>query len=141
MHSLIERKMQHNEERSYILKIVALIRADHPTLSCRFMYYKIKPASMGNDAFEQLCDQYGYKTALKRNRHRTTDSSSVVSFNNLTISLILTSINQIYSSDITCYEINERFYYVTFIMDYFSRYILGHAVSDRLTTEKTTLPA
>lgn len=141
IHRLIDRRMQHNQECSLILNIVAKVRADHPTLSCRAMYYKINPISMGRDAFEDMCYQYGYKTEQVRSKHRTTDSSGVIRFENLTIGINLTAINQLFSSDITYFEINEKFYYITFVMDCFSRFILGYSVSSRLTTEQTTLPA
>src|SRR5690606_41252560 len=55
--------------------------------------------------------------------------------------LILTGIDQIWVSDITYYELNRKFYYLTFIMDGFSRRITGHHVSSRLFTEQTSLPA
>ena len=34
-----------------------------------------------------------------------------------------------------------KFYYITFILDAYSRRIVGHSTSKRLTTEQTTLPA
>jgi len=77
----------------------------------------------------------------KVNLWRTTDSSGVVRFDNLLEGVALRSINEAWSSDITYYEVKERFYYLTFVMDCFSRRILGYAVSSRLTTEQTTLPA
>lgn len=39
------------------------------------------------------------------------------------------------------YEMGGQFYYLTFIMDLFSRRIVGFAVSDNLRTESTTLVA
>jgi transposase InsO family protein len=38
-------------------------------------------------------------------------------------------------------EVNGKFYYLTFILDAYSRRIVGHKVSQRLFTEQTTLPA
>ena len=141
IHQMLERRMLFHEESNYLLKIVGQIRSDHPTLSCRAMYYKIKPEFIGRDAFERMCIEFGYAIEQKRNLHRTTDSCGVIRFDNLLIDITLSNINQALSSDITYYEINERFYYVTFVMDCYSRRILGHSVSQRLTTEQTTLPA
>ncbi|MBK8820619.1 MAG: DDE-type integrase/transposase/recombinase [Saprospiraceae bacterium] len=50
-------------------------------------------------------------------------------------------INQVWSSDITYYEVGGIFYYLTFILDNYTRKIIGHSVSGRLTTEHTSLPA
>ncbi len=57
------------------------------------------------------------------------------------IGLVINRPNQVWQSDITYYELNGRFYYITFIIDAFTRVIVGHAVSERLKTEQTTLPA
>jgi putative transposase len=141
IHQLIERRMLVQQQCNFLLRIVAEIRSDHPTLSCRAMYFKIMPDNIGRDTFEKMCIEHGYGIEQKKNSHRTTDSSGVIRFDNLIINLTLTDINQAFSSDITYFEINDRFYYITFVLDCYSRRILGHSVSQRLTTEQTTLPA
>ena len=55
--------------------------------------------------------------------------------------MTITRINQVWQSYITYFELNGRFYYITFIMDAYSRRILGYKLSKRLITEHTTLPA
>ena len=65
----------------------------------------------------------------------------MIRFENHLAGLVLTGVNQAFSSDITYFDVGGRFYYITFIMDCFSRMILGHSVSKRLTTEQTTMPA
>lgn len=141
IHQLIERRMKYDEQVGYLSKLISEIRADHPTLSCRAMYFKIQPEAMGRDKFEAMCVMLGFQSTTKRNLHRTTNSSGVIRFENHLIQITLTGINQAYSSDITYYELNGRFYYITFVMDCYSRKILGHVVSKRLVTECTTLPA
>jgi len=124
-----------------LYNIIIQIRADHPTLSCRAMYYKTQPESIGRDKFEQLCAEWGLVQEKPANRIRTTYSTGVIRFENIYKDVVFTAINQAYVSDITYYEVGDRFYYITFIMDAFSRYILGYSVSKRLTTEQTTLQA
>jgi transposase InsO family protein len=133
--------MQSKEESCYIAKIIAEIRADHQTMSFRAMFYKIDPQSMGRDKFEQLCKDLGLKREQKRSGHRTTDSSGVVRFDNLLAGMTLTGINQAWSSDITYFEVCGTFRYITFILDCYSRMVLGYSVSKRLTTEQTTFPS
>jgi len=133
--------MQQGEQVGYLVLLIAQIRQDHPTLSCRAMYAKLQPEGIGRDRFEQLWKSHGLSIERKVNLWRTTDSSGVVRFDNLLEGVALRSINEAWSSDITYYEVKERFYYLTFVMDCFSRRILGYAVSSRLTTEQTTLPA
>jgi transposase InsO family protein len=133
--------MAYEEEKNYLIPMIYNIRKDHPTLSLRAMYYKIKPTHFGRDAFELLCKQEGFSLARKLNSIRTTNSFGVLRFENLLENIQLKQINQAWSSDITYYELNNTFYYITFIIDCYSRLIVGHAVSQRLTTEQTTLPA
>ena len=75
------------------------------------------------------------------NYSKTTNSTGVIRFVDITIDLKITHINQVWVSDITYYDIGGKFYYITFIMDAFSRRIIGHNVSKRLFTSQTTLPA
>jgi len=132
--------MRSEEEAAYLSLLITQVRADHPTLSCRAMYYKLSPG-IGRDRFEQICRDLGYKIERKSGRPRTTNSYGVVRFENLLINMTLTYINQAWSSDITYYELEQRFFYITFIIDCYSRRILGHATSRRMLTEETTLPA
>jgi putative transposase len=141
VHQWLDRSLQQAEQRGYLLPLIAQLRQDHPTLSCRAMYAKLQPEGIGRDHFEQLCKSQGFSMQRKLNTCRTTDSSGVVRFDNLLEGLVLSRINEAWSSDITYYEVAERFYYLTFIMDCYSRRILGYSVSARLTTEQTTLPA
>ena len=117
------------------------IRKDHPTIGVRSMYYMIRPDGIGRDKFELLCKELGITTRRIRNYRITTDSRGVTRFDNLTLNITLSRVNQLWQSDITYFEVNNRFYYITFIIDAFSRVIVGYSVSDSLNTEKTTLKA
>ena len=132
--------MKSQEENAYLMDIITQIRFDHPTMSCRAMYYKIQPKTLGRDKFEALCHAWGYMIEKPVYSHRTTYSNGVIRFDNLMLGNTITAINQAFVSDITYFEL-DRFYYLTFILDAYTRYIVGHSVSDRLTTEKTTLSA
>lgn len=105
------------------------------------MYYKINPVTMGRDKFLKLCKEMGFVVKQKPRFRGTTDSRGVIRFPNLMQSAVITNMNQAFCSDITYYEINGAYYYITFIMDCYSRRILGHSVAGRLLTEHTTLPA
>ena len=139
-HQKLDRLQLIKSEQGQLLLLIYQIREDHPTMGIRDMYYKLKPLSMGRDAFEAFCKSEGLMSQRTKNWHRTTDSSGVVRFDNLLIDLDIVWINQVWQSDITYFEVNQRFYYITFIIDAFSRRIIGYHVSQRLTTEQTTLP-
>jgi len=140
-HQYLDKHLLMLEEQQQLLPVITQIRADHPRLSVRQMYRMVNPQSMGRDKFEQFCYQYGFKLDIKRTYHRTTNSLGVTRFENLVNGLKLTAVNQAWASDITYYRIGERFYYLTFIIDLYSRFITGYAVSDGLFTGQTTIPA
>lgn len=100
IHQMLSRKMRTMEQMSYISMLIQEIRADHPTLSCRAMYHKLQPENMGRDAFEQMCSELGFTAERKINRHRTTDSTGVIRFDNLLANEVLTDINQAWLSNL-----------------------------------------
>lgn len=140
-HQRMDRYLQERSFEEQILMLVYRVREDHPTMGLRDMYFKIAPIGIGRDRFEMLCKQSGLMVERTHNWQRTTDSSGVIRFDNLLIGLVINKPNQVWQSDITYFELNDRFYYITFIIDAFTRVIVGHAVSNSLKTEQTTLPA
>ena len=140
-HQHTERYLEILEEQEQLMPVIAEIRRDHPQMSARIMYQMIKPTQMGRDRFEQFCFSRGFRIEQKRAYHRTTDSRGVTRFDNLLTDFKLTGVNQVWVSDITYYEMGGSFFYLTFIMDLYSRRIVGYAASDNLMTEYTTLPA
>ena len=127
--------------KAQLVLILQEIRKDHPTMSLRSMYYKIKPEKIGRDKFEHLCSEWGFKLERRINYCITTDSSGVIRFPNLIESLTAKRPNHVWVSDITYYEMNRRFYYLTFISDMFTKVIKGFSVSRSLRTIFTTIPA
>lgn len=140
-HQWLNRWLKNKEEEQLLIPIIEQIREDHPSMSAREMYKKVQPEQMGRDKFESFCFDHGYRVLRPRNYRKTTDSRGVRRFPNLVKDIELTGVNQVLVSDITYYEIQDRFYYLTFIMDLYNREIVGHSVSKTLTTRDTTLTA
>lgn len=140
-HQKLDRYLSRQEEQQQLLFMVAQIRADHPGMSAREMYRLLAPQHIGRDRFIELCHENGYLIEVKKAFHRTTDSKGVIRFKNLIVDYKLTRVNQVWVSDITYYRISDQFYYLTFIMDLYSRYIVGYNVSEYLYTHETTIPA
>lgn len=124
-----------------MIPIIRQLREDHPKMGAREMYYKILPGHLGRDKFEAFCFDNGFRVVKNRNYRKTTNSNGVVHFPNMVEDYELTGVYQVLVSDITYYELHGKFYYLTFIMDLYSREILGHSVSRSLRTEETTLAA
>ena len=136
-----KRQSSYREEELYVKSIVLQVRRDHPTMSCRSIYYKMNPVFTGRDRFEKICKDCGLNVSKFKCKMKTTDSTGVKRFSNLTVDKKVENIDEIWSSDITYFEVNGVFYYLTFILDNCSRRILGHSVSSRLLTNQTTMPA
>lgn len=133
--------MDKHEEYGQLEVILSQVRKDHPGMSLRDLYRVIMPERMGRDKFEAHFSKLGYAVGIRRSFRRTTDSTGVVRFDNLIEGKKLDAINQIWVSDITYYRIGDLFYYLTFVMDLFSRRIVGHNVSKTLRTIDTTIPS
>jgi len=140
-HQRLNRELIFLQESEQLLLLVKQIRSDHPKMSSRQMYRLIKPIHLGRDRFEVFCFENGFKVLVKHAYHRTTNSLGVTRFENLLSNSELTGINQVWVSDITYYRIEEKFYYLTFILDLYSRVIVGHSVSSDLFTTSTTIVA
>lgn len=140
-HKRLDRHLHLMDETHQLLRMIGEIREEHPEMGARQLYFMLNPTCMGRDKFEVFCFENGLRVARKRSFTRTTNSLGVTRFENLLIGLELTTVNQVWVSDITYYEMEGQFYYLTFIMDLYSRYIVGHSVSRNLTTENTTLLA
>lgn len=141
VHQRLNREIERAEEKEQLKVILQQVREDHPEMGCKTLFKKVKPQTMGRDKFFEFYGEYGFKVAPKKSFRRTTDSSGVIRFPNLVKDRELTGINQVWVSDITYYEMNSKFYYLTFIMDQYSRRIIGYSASKTLKTVDTTIPS
>ena len=135
LHQHLARQLILTTQSDAILSLVKELREDHPAMGCRKMYYALKPESWGRDRFESLLLIAGFRVKYAKNYTRTTESQHKYFFPNLTLGLKLTDINQLWATDITYYSIGESFCYLTFILDVYSRRILGYTASDSLRAE------
>ena len=140
-YQMFSRRLYKQEEQQQIIHLVRQVRKDHPRMSARDIYFKLQPSRIGRDQFEKLCYENELKVQQKRNFRVTTNSLGVTRFPNYLKEFEVTGVNQVFVSDITYFEIKDRFYYLTFIMDLFNRQIVGYSVSDNLRAESTTIPA
>jgi len=141
VHQRLNREIEREEEKEQLKVILRQVREDHPGMGCKSLYKKIKPETMGREKFFEFYGENGFKITPKKSFRRTTDSTGVIRFPNLVKDRELTGVNQVWVSDITYYEMNSKFYYLTFIMDQYSRRIIGYSASKTLKTIDTTIPA
>ena len=138
---MLSRRKYKFEEQEQLIPLINEVRQDHPRMSARDIYLKLKPCCMGRDQFEHFCMDSGYRIKRLKNFRVTTNSLGVTRFENQIKDLKVTGVNQVFVSDITYYEMGLDVYYLTFIMDLYNREVVGWSASDNLRTENTTLPA
>lgn len=141
VHQKLDAFQNEKEIEAQLLMVLQDIRKDHPTMGVRSMYYKVRPEGMGRDKFEQFCYKYGFKSQKVKRPWITTNSTGVKRFDNLIIGMMIDRVNQVWASDITYFEVKKRFYYLTFLIDAYTRFIKGYSVSKTLKTTETTIPA
>ena len=123
--SFINRQELYQQELDIILNAIAELRILHPQMGAKKMYHILKPESIGRDKFIALAVSNGYGVQKQRNFQRTTYNSHIYRYKNLINGSVIFDINNIWSSDITYFMVNEIYYYLTFIVDLYSRRILG----------------
>jgi transposase InsO family protein len=124
-------------ELDLIRKVIGQVdarRAEHPGEGLEKLYWQIQPDRMGRDKFCDIFMQLGYGVRRRVNRMRTTIPAHKV-FDNLIEGRLVSGPTQVWQSDITYIKVADRFYYLTFIIDVYTRRIVGYAVSDTLRAE------
>lgn len=132
--------MQNHErylnERHLLTRSMLHLRQLHPKMGAKKMYTVLMPEFLGRDAFISLYSDLELKLKKERSFTRTTFSTPSAKYKNLTRDKCFNDINQLWSSDITYFSIGtDHFLYITFIMDVYSRKILGYSVSEDLSAE------
>lgn len=106
-------------------------REEHPGCGVEKLYYTLKPTGLGRDRFIDTFMDLGYRLKRRRNQRKTTVSSSKY-YPNLINGLQVDGPNQVWQSDITYIRIKESYYYATFIIDVYSKKIVGHKLSKHM---------
>lgn len=107
------------------------LRAEHPGCGVEKMYYTLRPDFIGRDRFIDLFMDIGYRVKRNRNYRRTTYASKFY-YPNLIKGMIVRSPSVIWQSDITYIDVNGRFYYAVFIIDVYTKKIVGYQVSNHM---------
>lgn len=126
----------HKLEEQFVLCEQRLLelRTHHPRLGLKKAYEMIRPAGIGRDRFVQRMTEWGHALPIKRSYIRTTRSGSY-RYANLIKMLLINYINRIWQSDTTYYRLVDRFVYITFILDVYSRLIVGYCLSESLSSQ------
>ncbi|MCU0391315.1 MAG: IS3 family transposase [Thermoflexibacter sp.] len=124
-----------------IVEKIIKLRIQHPVMGLKKLYLLIKPQGIGRDKFLKIASKHGLRAKIPRSFKRTTFALKSARYTNLLAKKQFTDVNQVWCGDITYFQIFNKFYYLTFIMDIYSRKILGYSTSKTLQSEFTTLQA
>jgi putative transposase len=107
------------------------LREEHPGCGVEKMYDTLRPDFIGRDRFVSTFMDLGYRLKRKKNFKRTTYSSSIY-YPNLIKGMEVSAPSVIWQSDITYIRVGEKFYYAVFIIDVYTKKIVGYQVSDHM---------
>ena len=128
----MRRRAKLEEQREALLLSVAHIRQIHPSIGGKKLYWLLQPDFLGRDLFFDFLRENDLLVEPTRSRTKTTYSTRSHWYSNLVAGLDLWGCDQLWVSDITYYRIGDKFYYLVFILDVYSRRILGFNASDHM---------
>lgn len=133
------RQMKQQEQQMFIetrtIEMVKTMRMDHPTMGARPLFHALKITEMGINRFERLISDSGLGIERKQLWIKTTNSRhNYHKYENLTNGLVLNNVDQLWVSDITYWIEQQKHYYLLFILDVYSRQILGYTASENMYT-------
>lgn len=119
------------DRTSQYLRMIDAVREMHPRMGLAKIYKLVKPEGIGRDAFIELASLYGY--VLEPKGPRTTFKGPKGRLHpNLLVGRTLNDFNQVWVTDITYFLLKGRYYYISLIMDLYSRKILAWKLADSL---------
>ena len=138
VHQYAIRQVHFDKQLSELIIRADKLKKGHPGCGVEKMYDILKPSFIGRDRFIEVFMQLGYRIKRKKNYMRTTYASKRY-YPNLIKGLSIDSPSIVWQSDITYIRVGERFYYATFIIDVYTRKIVGYNVSDHMRASANML--
>ena len=128
-----ERQRVFDEKTSDLLLEAQELRREHPGCGVEKMYHTLAPDFIGRDRFIELFMDLGFRLEHKKNYRRTTFSGRIY-YPNLIKGYRVFAPNTIWQTDITYIYLKEedRFYYAIFIIDVYTKKIVGYRLSNHM---------
>lgn len=133
-HQTLKREREFDERVTDLIHDADKIREEHPGCGVEKMYDILQPSWIGRDRFVDIFMGFGYRVRYQKNYQRTTYAGSS-HYPNLIEGIILNNKNQLWQTDITYYRIGNKFYYLVFIIDVYTKVILGYQASRNMKKE------
>ncbi len=110
------------------------LRLSHPGCGVEKMYDILTPDFIGRDRFIDTMMGLGYRIKKTKNYKRTTIAGKKY-YPNFIKGLQVSAPNTVWQSDITYLPLNGKHYYAVFIIDVYTKKIVGYQVSDNMRAQ------
>jgi len=111
-----------------------ILKQAHPGCGVEKMYDTLKPNFIGRDRFISTFMDLGYRVKRQKNYRRTTYAGTLY-YPNLINGLVINKPNVLWQTDITYIKVKDKFYYAVFIIDVYTKNIVGYNVSSHMRVE------
>lgn len=131
VHQYSKRQALFDWKVSQLLTEADELRSEHPGCGVEKMYFALKPNFIGRDRFIDLMMQLGYRLKRKKNYKRTTIASKIY-YPNLIKGMEVSAPSIVWQSDITYILVGDMYHYAVFIIDVYTKKIVGYQVSSHM---------
>lgn len=133
-HQQSKRLFQTEDKEMQVVQRLISHRLRHPMMGLRKCYTILQP-DMGRDKFYALAGKHQLLAFVPRNAQRTTYPVRLSQAKNLLAGKKLNDLNQVWVTDITYFRVLNKFYYLTFMMDLYSRKIVADIAAPTLQAQ------
>ena len=131
VHQYARRQTAFDNRMMQLMEEAEDLRREHPGCGVEKMYSILKPDFIGRDRFVDTFMQLGYRLKRKKNYRRTTIAGKIYYPNEIK-GMMINAPSVVWQSDITYYRIRDKFYYAVFIIDVYTKKIVGYYVSNNM---------
>lgn len=133
-----KKQLELDKKVADLLVEVDFLRSEHPGCGVEKIYHTLNPDFIGRDKFISIFMELGYRVRFIKSYHRTTIPVHSL-YKNLIQGLMVRDRNIVWQSDITYYQVGGNYYYMVFIIDIYTKKILGFSVSNHLRAQANML--
>jgi len=126
-----KRQLVFDNKIGHLMIDVEELRRDHPGCGVAKMYDTLRPNFIGRDRFIETFMSLGYRLKTVNNYRRTTYAGSIY-YPNLIQGKQLQGASEVWQSDITYIRVKEKFYYAVFIIDVYTKEIVGYSLANHM---------
>jgi hypothetical protein len=131
VHQYRKRQMEFDSKMAGLLVEADELRAEHPGCGVEKMYHSLSPDFIGRDRFVDVMMSLGYRLKRKKNYRRTTIAGKIY-YDNLIKGMEVDRPSMVWQSDITYIPLGHRHYYAVFIIDVYTKRIVGYSLADHM---------